>query len=72
MDLNIDNIYLHYIKPLSYKERLIIARRILQDFMPEKRQEYNEVNDKLQAIRKFKGIAKFANTNINEDDWYRQ
>lgn len=72
MDLNIDRIYLHYIKPLSYDERLIIAQRILQDFMPERKQKINEAKDKLQMLRKFKGIAKSSDTIINEEDWYKQ
>lgn len=72
MNLNIDKVYLHYIKPLSYNERLIIVQRILQDFMQEKKQEINETVDKIKMLRKFKGIAKLGNSIINEEDWYKQ
>lgn len=72
MSLNIDTVYLQYIKPLSYNERLIIAQRILQDFMQEKKQEITETVDKQKMLRKFKGIAKSGNTVINEEDWYKQ
>ena len=72
MDLNVDLVYSQYIKPLSYNERLIIAQKILQDFMQERTQEGTETADKLKMLRKFKGIAKSGNTVIKEEDWYKQ
>ena len=69
---NIDLIYSEHIKPLSYKERLIILQKIMKDFIYEQKEEKDSVGKKLKMLRKFKGIAKPGHHVINEEDWYKQ
>ena len=72
MNYNIDLVYSQYIKPLSYNERVIIVQRIMQDFIFEQKKEFNTQIDKLNNLRKFKGIAKNNKQIINDEDWYKQ
>ena len=72
MNHNIDLVYAQFIKPLSYKERVFIVQRILQDFVFEQKKEFNSQIDSLKDLQKFKGIAKNCNQIINEEEWYKQ
>ena len=69
---NLDLVYSQYIKPLSFIERVFIVQRILQDFITVKKEEFNNQQDKLKILHKFKGIAKDNKQIINDDDWYKQ
>ena len=71
MDYSIDSIYKQYIKPLSYKEQILIVQKIMHDFLNEQKHEFTNQLDRLKSVQKFKGIAK-SNFNPSEEDWYKQ
>lgn len=68
---SLDLVYSHYIRPLSYNEKVIIVQKILQDFIEEEKTIVESKEDRLINLRRFKGIGT-QNVMINEEDWYKQ
>jgi hypothetical protein len=72
MNKNIDTYYNQHIKPLSKNERLSIAKKILDDMEEKQQTPENERLEKIQAIKKLRGIVKNSAVSPSKEDWYKQ
>jgi len=72
MNTNIEYVYNQYIRPLTLNERVFMVQRILQDFISVQKPVEEVKTDKLNLLRKFKGIAKTGSFNLTDDDWNKQ
>jgi len=69
MDSSVDAVYMQFIKPLSASDRIILAERILKEFIEEQSSDTN--SNRYELLKKFKGLSQVDSV-VNEEDWYKQ